>query len=60
MCACPATHGLSYVRDWDILVFDLGVNIDSIDHGLECTSGYSFYIRIRICIICFYIFSGID
>ena len=40
--------------------FDLGVNIDSIDHGLECTSGYSFYIRIRICIICFYIFSGID
>ena len=36
MCACPATHGLSYVRDWDILVFfDLGVNIISIDHCLS-------------------------
>ena len=40
--------------------FDLGVNIDIIDHWLECTSGYSFYIRIRICIICFSILSGID
>ena len=41
--------------------FDLGVNIDSIDHWLECASGYSFYIRVRICIICFFfIFSGID
>ena len=30
------THGLSYVRDWDILVFfDLGVNIISIDHCLS-------------------------
>ena len=35
MCACPATHGLSFVRDWDILVFDLGVNIISIDHCLS-------------------------
>ena len=35
MCACPATHGLSYVRDWDILVFDLGVNINSINHYLS-------------------------
>ena len=26
----------------------------------KCTSGYSFYIRVRVIIICFSIFSGID
>ena len=39
--------------------FDLGVNIDSIDHWLECASGYSFYIRVRICIICFFLYSQV-
>ena len=41
------------------LFSDLGINIDSIDHYLSVLP-VCFYIRVRMVIICFSIFSGID
>ena len=42
------------------LFSDLGVNIDSINHYLSVLPVILFYIRVRMIIICFSIFSGID